>query len=196
VRPTGLGRSQRHACRTTSDHDVSESQVQRTSLDRSPDHTRIGNAGASHRRSGRNQAPGTPALPTCEPSPRARWPWKIASQMLRRRLGAGLAQSLTADGALSCARGHMRSGPYQTARSPAHALTAAPSPRGAPGPSASAQRAQSKLFERNRHTAEDSDAELHPASQLSGVFPPPRPVSTGETRGISPVLSATLRAAA
>ena len=92
--------------------------------------------------------------------------------MLRRRVGAGLAQSLTADGALSCAsteRQHR-----------------APAPR----------RAQVKLFERNRRAAEDSDAELRPGLQLSGVFPPPRPVSIGETWGISPVLSATLRAAA
>jgi hypothetical protein len=44
--------------------------------------------------------------------------------MLRRRLGAGLAQSLTADGALGCGRGHMRSGPHQSPCSPAHALTA------------------------------------------------------------------------
>lgn len=117
--------------------------------------------------------------------------------MLRRRLGAGLAQSLTADGALSCGRGHTRSGPHQSPCSPAHALTADSAAQRCPADRAPApQRAQSKLFERNRRAAEDPDAELRPAPQLSGVFPPPRSVSTGETWGISPVLSATLRAAA
>lgn len=96
--------------------------------------------------------------------------------MLRRRLGAGLAQSLTADGALSCGRGHTRSGPHQSPCSPAYALAA----------DSVAQRCPRTERQRRSELRASSlsgigaprrtpTSELRPAPQLSGVFPPSRP---------------------
>src|SRR5262249_12535510 len=49
VRPAGRNRSERHGYCTTSDRDVVEIQVRRTSLDRSPDPNRIGPRGSARR---------------------------------------------------------------------------------------------------------------------------------------------------